>query len=125
MRIKLLLITLLVAVMGFGACGGGSDSPKSSECSILHFYVDNVAYDIDQNNRTITYTYTKTGAGVWPDAPTTPMAPEIDYSQGANITPSPSTPQDFINNTVPYTVIAEDGVSSKTYTVHAIKALDW
>jgi hypothetical protein len=111
MKIKLLPIALMAAVIGLGACGG--DDPKSSECEILTFTVDGVAYSI--NGTSITHKYDKIAPDTYQGMPTWPVAPQITYSEKATIDPLPSVAKNFEEGAT-YTVTAEDG-TTKTYTV--------
>ena len=115
MKIKLLVAALMVVIVGFGACGGGKDK-ESSEKDITKFTVSGVDYIINGNN--ITYLYKKTVPNVWEGEPVWKVAPSITISNKATINPKPDVPQNFVEESVTYTVTAEDG-STKTYTVKA------
>ncbi len=116
MKGKLFLVALLVAVVGFSACGGG-DKPEelSSECKIISFKDGNIPWEINENNRTIIGSYDKgstTG---------TSIAPTIVTSTGATVVPQTGATQDFSGGkTVTYTVTAENKKDVRSYTASII-----
>jgi hypothetical protein len=123
MKAKLVLISLLAVVIGFGSCGGKKNPSK--ECNIDSFTVKGVEYEISGNND-ITYFYPKTGEDNWGNkaiAPGEPVTPEIKISNKASISPSGAEAQKFLDGPVTYTVTAEDGVTKKVYKVTVSRQL--
>ena len=110
-------VLLVALVAGFSACGG---KEKSGENNIREFWVGDVRYQITGNN--ITYLYPKTDRDTWTGLVTMPAAPsKVVLSSGATISPSETTPQNFLaEGGITYTVTAENG-DTKTYTVKAEK----
>jgi hypothetical protein len=122
MKSRLFAAVLLAVLVGFSACRKKKeDTPKSAECEILLFKVGDIEYQKEGLN--ISKIYTKTGTGEWSDAPAGAVQPFIEISAKADIVPKASVAQDFFKDGgVIYTVTAEDGKTSKTYTVKATKA---
>jgi hypothetical protein len=87
-------------------------TPSLTGCSIESFSVNGIAWDIDEDGL-ISYAYpSKTAAG--------PLTPIIRLSMGASISPAANLPQNFFTaEGFAYTVTAEDGVTTKTYTAKA------
>ena len=116
MKSKLLAIALLAVIVGFGACGGGGgdddETPgKSNACDITKFTAGGKDWTITGLN--ITATFEK-------EDDITNLVPTITFSEKATISPLPSVAQDFSKD-VPYTVTAENGTTTKTYTARATK----
>ena len=102
------LWVIIVCVTSCGGKGNKDGLPLSSACEIISFKVGDKAWDISGLN--ITATYPK-GTNV------NNLLPAIVVSDKASINPKSGVAQDFSNNrAVSYTVTAEDGKSSKTYT---------
>ena len=119
MKSKWFIIALTAVIFGLGACGGSKDK-KSDAKSITEFWVNDIKYTINPDN-TIYFLYPKTAENTWAGEPSWPVAPTITFSEKATISPDPSMRQSFIEETVIYTVTAEDG-SKAFYHVHAEKA---
>jgi len=120
---KSLVFSVLVAVIvGFGFASCGNKKEKSDEKDIIKFSVNGVAYN--KSGSSFTYTYPKTGAGAWtPPIPNWPVAPTIEISKDATISPSAETKQNFEAAAVTYTVTAQDG-STATFTVKADRSTE-
>jgi len=105
----------------------GTKPEKSNECDILSFKVGEVEYVIDGSNIYYTYPCSGTEPGItcsdWIGMVSMPAVPTIIFSPGATINPSITIAQDFIFNSVTYVVTAEDGLTCKTYSVKADRAL--
>jgi hypothetical protein len=87
------------------------DEPKSAACEIVSFVVNDTVWNIDGTN--IAYEYP-------PARPKTPLTPTITLSPGATVNPPTTEAKDFFTEQgVTYTVTAEDGETTKTYTVKA------
>ena len=110
---KLFIFSVLVVFfVGFAACGKKSD-PKSDSKDITSFKLDGVPWNIDQNAKTITKSFIK--GTIVSGTPTIELShPKATYS--------PTDSQDFTNNTVTYTVTAENGIT-KEYKVTAMVSL--
>jgi hypothetical protein len=114
--LKSALIALVCTVALFAACDKKNEEPKSSECAITVFSVDGKTWTISDPTATITYDYP-------PEAEEGKRAPTITTSPGATVNPPSGQEQDFFTeNGVSYTVTAEDGVTTKTYTARATRA---
>ncbi|MDR1156283.1 MAG: leucine-rich repeat protein [Bacteroidales bacterium] len=99
-------MALLCGAMLCTACE--KDEP-SAACDIAWFIVNDKAWDIDGTNITGAY-HSKTS-----------LVPRIILSPFATVNPPSGINQDFFTaQGVTYTVTAEDGVTTKTYTVKAI-----
>ncbi|MDR1155269.1 MAG: DUF5018 domain-containing protein [Bacteroidales bacterium] len=120
MKIRLLAIVLMAVSVGLGAC---SKKNKSSEKKILGFEVNGAIYQINESNHTVTYTYPKMGIEQWENMPTGAVSPKITISDKATIDPPASKSQTFVDNTVLYTVTAEDG-TIQSYKVQVDKQLE-
>jgi hypothetical protein len=102
-------MALLCGAMLCTACE--KDDPKSTACDIASFTVNDKAWDIDDTNITRAYPEEEVAAS---------LTPTITLSPGAMVNPSSGTAQNFFTEQgVTYTVTAEDGVTTKTYTVKA------
>jgi hypothetical protein len=78
--------------------------------------VNGTAWNI--SGTTITYTYPEGTAA-------TALTPTITVSAGATVTPASGVAQNFFTGAgVTYTVTAEDGTTTKTYTVSALQIVD-
>jgi hypothetical protein len=83
-------------------------------CAILSFSVDDTVWTVDGTN--VTHVYPS-------DMDTTELlTPTITLSPGATVNPSASEAQNFFRG-VTYTVTAEDGVTTATYTARATRTL--
>jgi hypothetical protein len=84
----------------------------SNNCEIESFSVNGIDWQI--NGTDITYSYRRK-----PSSPT--LTPTIILSPGATMDKPADEPQDFFTaEGVTYTVTAEDGITSKIYTVKAV-----
>jgi hypothetical protein len=102
-------MALLCGAMLCTACE--KDDPKSAACDIVSFGTGDATWDI--NGTKITRVYP-------PETEAIPFTPAITLSPGATVNPPSGTAQDFFAGPgVTYTVTAEDGVTTKTYTVKA------
>ncbi|MDR1130416.1 MAG: hypothetical protein LBK96_05500 [Prevotellaceae bacterium] len=114
------LMALLGGVMLCVACGKDDDpddpdNPKSAACEIVSFTVNGEAWSISGTN--ITHAYPAETAE-------TGLTPTITLSTGATVNPPSGEAQNFFaGQGVTYTVTAEDGVTTKTYTVKATRTL--
>ncbi len=120
MKTKVLLLSVLFAVVtGFAACGGGDDDPapepsKSKACDITSFKVGNDTWQVSGTN--ISFQYPK-------GTPQGDLTPTIVTSDKANVDPKSGVAQNFFTTEgVKYTVTAEDGTTTKTYTAKATVA---
>jgi hypothetical protein len=104
------IITVLFA--GFSSCGGDDPAPeKSRACEITSFKDGDRVWQVSDGN--ISAVYPK-GSNV------SAVAPVIEVSKGASVEPKSGAAQDFSSDkAVAYTVTAEDGVTTKTYTAKA------
>ncbi|MDR1153195.1 MAG: leucine-rich repeat protein [Bacteroidales bacterium] len=105
-------MALLFGAIFFAACRKENrEEPKSAACDILSFSVGGEAWTI--NGATI--------ARACPAGTTaTPAAPAITLSPGAPVNPPATAAQNFFTaEGVAYTVTAEDGKTTKTYTARA------
>ena len=116
MSCKYVLATaLIVAAIGFGGC----KKSKSSEKTIVEFWVNGVQYEIQGTQ--ITKFFPKYSENAWENGLTPmPTAPsKVVISPGAKINPPTSEPQNFEKDGgVRYVVTAEDG-SQQEYIVKA------
>jgi hypothetical protein len=86
----------------------------SSECSIVSFRAGNAEWTVNEEERRITYSF-PVGTSQ------SRLSPAISLSPGATVNPPEEQLQDFFTaNGVQYTVTAEDGIATKTYTAKAI-----
>jgi PKD repeat protein len=102
----------LFAVVALCSCNKDEDDkPKSTACDIVSFSVNGVAWDISGAN--ITHVYPSETAA-------TSMTPTVTLSPYATINPPANEAQNFFApQGVIYTVTAEDGTTTKTYTAKA------
>jgi hypothetical protein len=85
---------------------------KNTACDIVSFVADGVGWKIDGTNITYVYPLGTSARS---------LTPVITLSTGATVIPSPNDEQNFFTpQGVTYTVTAEDGVTTKTYTVKAM-----
>ena len=111
MKTNILFSLLLTTVIILTACGG---KDKSSDCDVITFKDGDRSWSVSGN--AITGNYPK-GATV------SNISPTIVVSPKATVSPKSGDVQDFSNDkTVTYTVTAEDGKTTKTYTARAIIA---
>ncbi len=85
----------------------GGEAPKSNKCDITSFKIGDATGTI--NNTAIAVTVPK-------DTVVTALEPTIVVSTGASVVPASGTATDF-TNPVSFVVTAEDGKTTKTYTV--------
>jgi hypothetical protein len=107
------LTALLCGAMFFASCKDEPEVVKSSDCEIVSFSVNALTWNISGTN--ITHTYpAETQVG--------PLTPTINLSPGATVNPPAEAEQNFFTEQgVTYTVTAEDGVTTKTYTARATR----
>ncbi len=106
-------LCLFAVIIAFVACGGGNDDPpaKSNACDITSFKVGNDAWQISGTNITFVYPKGTTEGN---------LTPSIITSEKATVKPESNVAQNFFTTTgVSYTVTAEDGKTTKTYTAKA------
>jgi hypothetical protein len=111
------IIIVLAVVIAAGAIAGckkkkGNDEApvKSAACDIVTFTVGSDEWQIEGTN--ITYQYPKgTTKGT--------LTPTITVSAGAKLSPKTGVAQDFFTTAISYTVTAEDGKTTKSYTAEA------
>ena len=117
MKKSFIFSILVVAVtVAFSACGGNDDPPaKSQECEMLTFTESGKIWTINGNTKTISAGYLKSERSRLGNA-----APAITVSSGATVSPKSGDPVDLSDGKqVTYTVTAEDGKTTKTYTAQA------
>ena len=109
---KLFKFSILLALaVTFTACGKKEDPKKSNACEMISFKDGSITWDVSGNS--IVGIYPK-GSNV------SSISPAIEVSKDATVSPASGVAQDFSNGkTVKYTVTAQDGKSSKTYTAQA------
>ncbi|MBP5135959.1 MAG: putative Ig domain-containing protein [Paludibacteraceae bacterium] len=83
----------------------------SSEAVMTGFSIDGINAAIDEANKTVSITLP---AELYTDL--TALTPEITISTGATVSPASGAATDF-SSPVAFTVAAEDGIASATYTV--------
>jgi hypothetical protein len=104
-------ICVLALFAGLSSCGGKDN--QSAACEIISFKVGDKPWDVSGTN--ISATYPK-GTNVGS------LAPVIEVSNKASVSPKSGAAQDFSNDkAVTYTVTAENG-KTKTYTARATVA---
>jgi hypothetical protein len=107
------LTALLCGAMFFASCKDDSEVVKSSDCKIVSFSVNSIAWNIGETD--ITHTYP-------PDIQEGLLTPVITLSPGATVNPASGTEQNFFMSPgVTYFVTAEDGVTKKIYTASATR----
>ena len=116
MKTRFFLVAMMVAVVGFGACGGGK--AKSDKCELLEISISNVKLT-QQSGNVFTHLFEKTDENKWTGwaggNPKAIGATSYEISPKATITPDPKVAQDYETG-VTFTVTAEDGVTKKTFT---------
>ncbi|MDR0566720.1 MAG: DUF5018 domain-containing protein, partial [Prevotellaceae bacterium] len=106
-----IMVALLGSAVFFASCKDDDVETKSAECSIVSFKVNNAEWTIDGTS--ITHTFSS-------DFLETNLTPTIEVSEGATVNPASGVAQNFFAESgVKYTVTAEDGKTTKTYTVKA------
>ena len=126
MKTRFFVVVLMVAVVGFGSCGG-KDKEKSDNNNITKFVVNNVEYKDIQANGDILHIYEKTGANTWSGMPNASATAQITLSDDKAKTDPASVTLDFSQVEIgkasvvgSFDVIAENG-KAKTYTVKVTK----
>ncbi|MDR1153949.1 MAG: leucine-rich repeat protein, partial [Bacteroidales bacterium] len=106
-----LWMALLGGVLLFAACRKENvEEPKSAACDILSFSVDGAAWTIAGTEI----------ARAYPSEPADALSPAITLSPGAKVDPPSGEARNFFaTGGVAYTVTAEDGKTTKTYTARA------
>ncbi len=116
---KLFVAALSVVVIGLSACGGSDDPAKSTECKITKFVTsDGKNWTITETSATVgtvTALYDKTSQA------SNLTVTTLEISSKASITPNNATTAKDYSQAVTYTVTAEDGKTSRVYTVQAQK----
>ena len=112
-KYSILVGILVVFFVGLAGC---KSDEKSKECEIVSFTVGGVAWTISGNDLITPPTAYPKGANV------SNLVPTIVY-KGASINPPSGAARDFSEN-VTYTVTAEDGKTTKSYTARAIVATE-
>jgi hypothetical protein len=109
------LIAAIMLLVTAASCSKDDVVSKSNAADITAFTVDGAAWNISGTD--ITYTYpTETTEGH--------LTPVITLSPGATVTPASGIAQNFFTaQGVTYTVTAEDGATTKTYTAKATRTL--
>ena len=121
MKTKFFVVVLMVAVVGFAACGPKPEN-KSDDNNIKTFSVNNVPYEVKGTD--IKCIYEKVSENTWKDLPKTAVEPKIELSHSkATIDPPASTKIDFNKDgeVATYTVTAENG-AKKTYKVNVTRS---
>jgi len=125
MKTKFFVVALLVALVGFGACGKKKE--KSPVNTIKSFIVNGKEYVVGTSD--IAYIYPKVPAGgAWVDLPTGKVTPEITLTDKKATVTDQNIELDFstlganegVHTMRTYTVNAENG-ETKTYTVKVTK----
>lgn len=88
----------------------GQKAPVSRECFILSFYADGIKGNIDENTKTIRCVLP-------PNVKNESVIPTITCSSGAVVSPASGEVKDFSKGAIPYTVTAEDGQTTRVYSV--------
>ncbi len=114
MKTRILWLSLIA--ISFTACPKSDPEPdKSNACSIVSFKVGNDTWQI--TGTSITFQYPK-------GTPESELTPSIVISDNAHIDPVSGVAQNFFTSAgIPYTVTAEDGKTTKTYTAKATVAI--
>jgi formylglycine-generating enzyme required for sulfatase activity len=106
---KKILFIMIAAAITFVGCK--KDDPKSAACEIVSFTVNGTAWDI--NGTDITHAYP-------PEMAETSLTPTVSLSPGATVNPASGAAQNFFTEQgITYTVTAQDGTTTKTYTAKA------
>lgn len=106
---KLMLASILLSFMFLLSCGDDDDPQLSNEAEITSFTIDGVNGTLEATAGTITVDLAE-------GTDRSDLTPTIAVSTGATIAPASGVAQDF-SDPVEYTVTAEDGTTSKTWTV--------
>ena len=115
MRTKYFVVVLLAAVVAFGACG----KKKSDQCELLTVRIDGETYTL--SGSTFAKLYPKDcPSGSHPSLPSWPQRAEVTFSKGATITPDINVQRNYETG-VEFTVTAEDGKTTKKFTIKADK----
>ena len=112
MRLKLPLFICLIISSTFSCM---KDEPLGRETDIVTFVVENNSY-VDTDIR-----IDEAFIYVTDDVNLKKIAPKIEVSPGALISPASGTEQDFSKGPVTYKVVSEDGKYSKEYVVTLIR----
>jgi hypothetical protein len=110
---KLIVLSIALAMCaGFSSCKKKKTEPeKSKACEIVKFTAGGKDWAV--SGTTVTAAFAK-GTQVHS------LTPVIEVSAGATVEPKSGVVQDFSGDqAVTYTVTAEDGVSTKSYTAKA------
>lgn len=105
---KLLPLCMLIVSMAIMSCSDNDDPVKSSEKQLLSFKVKEQQATVSSNDKTVTLSFASA-------VDLTSLAPEIEISDKASITPASGEVKDF-TSPVKYTITAEDGTTS-VYTI--------
>jgi hypothetical protein len=109
---KQVFLMMIAAAAGLTGCEPEADE-KSNACDIVTFTVNGEEWNI--SNNAIFHTYP-------PETAATALTPVITLSPGATVNPPSGTAQNFFTEAgVIYTVTAEDGTTTKNYTVKATR----
>ena len=119
MKFKQIAIATAIALATLAAVSC-KKTKKSSENSILEFWVAEVRYQIDPVSNFITHTYAKPAPDTWTGWVSMPAAPRVVLSPGARLDPPATRALNFEQEQT-YTVTAENG-DKKVYTVKAERA---
>ena len=133
MKTRFFLVVLMVAVVGFAACGGDKEKekekPKSDNNNVKEFAVDGVKYEVKANE--IVYIYPKQSAGTWNTFPTGKKNATVTLEDSkAKFNPSP-VEVDFgkvgdpgtAGTVATFKVTSESG-KEKEYTVKVTKSAE-
>ena len=130
MKMRFFVVVLMVAVVGFAACGPKPPAPeKSNNTDIAKFMVGSIEYTDIKASGEILYTYPKTGTNAWASLPTGKNEPATITLEDSKAKTDPSSVTlDFTKvgeagtaGTVgSFDVISESG-KKKTYTVKVTK----
>jgi len=112
MRFKLPILCCLI-ISTLSSCL--KDEPLGRETDIVKFYMENSSY-VDTDIR-----IDEAFIYVTDDAKLQKIAPKIEVSSGASITPASEIEQDFSQGPVNYKVTSEDGKYTKQYAVTFIR----
>ena len=104
-----LLLSVTVCLVGCGKEKKEPETPKSKACDVKSFKTGDTSWQV--NGLNITAIFPK-GSAV------NNLIPVIEVSEGAAVSPKSGVAQDFSKD-VTYTVTAEDGKTTKTYTAKA------
>jgi hypothetical protein len=111
----MMAVVSLFTVVALCSCSKDDDEKKNESknaaCEIVSFVVNDTVWNID--GKDITYEYSS-------GFQETSLTPAITLSPGATVNPPATEAQNFFTaQGVTYTVTADDGQATKTYTVHA------